>query len=173
MQAYDLSLPMGVGQAKALAAAAKADPAVRLELLRTMTADDGRRSRNAAWALTHLPKGNTRLLAAHREALADLAIGTADTSLRRLAMALLERMDWTVDDVRTDLLDCCLLRLGDPAEPYGVRALCAKLAWAQCRHYAELRAELRETLSLIEPHTIGPGLRNTRTKVLKAIEKTQ
>ena len=66
-------------------------------------------------------------------------------------------------------LDFCLLHLVDPAEPYGVRALCAKLAWAQCRHYTELRAELHTTLTLIEPHTISPGMRNTRTKILKSI----
>ena len=173
MQPCDLSLPMGVGQAKALAAKARTDAALRRTLLCTAVADDGRRSRNAAWALTHLAATDAHLLVDHRTPLADLAIATADTSLRRMAMTLLVHMEWTIDDIRTDLLDCCLLRLADPAEPYGVRALCAKLAWAQCRHYAELRAELQQTLTLIEPHTIGPGLRNTRSKVLKAIQSTQ
>lgn len=165
----DLNQHFGIDAVKALAAKAQKDSTFCESLFATATADDGRCSRNSAWVLTHLPKDCNTLIESHRESLTKAVLRTSDSSLRRLLLTLMERLPWDKEHLRTDLLDFCLLHLVDPAEPYGVRALCAKLAWAQCRHYTELRAELHTTLTLIEPHTISPGLRNTRTKILKSI----
>ena len=104
-----------------------------------------------------------------RARLADYASATPDTSMRRLAMVLLDRLEWSVDDVRTDLLDFCLDHMMLPDEPYGVKALCIKLAYLQCRHYPELKAELRQALLLMEPEELGAGVKHTRKKTLERL----
>lgn len=127
---------------------------------------------HAAWALTHLPKQDNGSIAKHREELAALATTTADTSLRRITLSLLERIEWTVtdpDDVPqyyVKLLDFCMehMMMGD--EPYGVRALCMKLAYSLSLPYPELLEELRRSLTMIEPAELSAGVRHTRNKIL-------
>ncbi|MCR4659015.1 MAG: hypothetical protein K5650_01830 [Bacteroidales bacterium] len=160
---------IGAAEVKAMARRAHGDATVREVLVSTMLTAEGREARNAAWVLTHLPTADAQHIAAHREALVRLALTTPDTSLRRLSLALLERIPWDLADVRTDLLDFSLRRLADPSETYGVRALCVKLAWLQCRHYRELQSELRQTLLLLDPATLKPGLKHTWGKVLKQL----
>ncbi len=161
--------PMHINEVKSLAHSAHADAEVRESLFRAMASADRREAVGAAWALTHLPASDNRHIAAHRAALIRLAVETLDTSLRRLSLALLERIDWQVDDVDTGLLDFCLMHLADPAEAVGVRALCIKVAYAQCRHFPELCAELRQCLLLLEPSELKPGLKHTRMKTLKRL----
>lgn len=155
-----------VVEIKAAAALAHRDTAYRDELFRQACSDTGRQSVEAAWALTHLPKSDIDFIGSHREELTETALKTENVSLRRLTLALLERLEWREEDVRTDLLDFCFEHLMSPKETYGVRALCAKIAYAQCRHYAELREELRQSLLFIDPATIGSGLKHCRNKIL-------
>lgn len=161
--------PMHIAEVKALAHSAHNDAEVREGLFRAMASADRRDAVGAAWALTHLPISDNRHIAVHRAALIRLAVETPDTSLRRLSMTLLERLDWQVDDIDTGLLDFCLLRLANPAEAVGVRALCIKVAYAQCRHFPELCSELRQCLLLLEPSELKPGLKHTRMKTLKLL----
>jgi 3-methyladenine DNA glycosylase AlkD len=49
----------------------------------------------------------------------------------------------------------------------GVRALCAKLAYLQCRHYPELLGELRQSLLMLDPALLKPGLKHMRNKILE------
>jgi 3-methyladenine DNA glycosylase AlkD len=72
-----------------------------------------------------------------------------------------------VDQVDTALLDFCLGHLMDPSEAVGVRALCAKLAYLQCRHYPELLGELRQSLLMLDPALLKPGLKHIRNKILE------
>lgn len=130
---------------------------------------DRRSAVNAAWALSHLPGPDNRYIAEYRELLVELALTTPDTSLRRLSLALLERLEWGRAEVRTDLLDFCLDRLVRSDEPVGVRALCLKLAYSQCRHYPELCGELRRILLLMEPADLKPALNHIRMKTLKLL----
>ena len=88
-------------------------------------------------------------------------------------MVLLQRLEWGIDDVRTDLLDFCLEHMLLPDEPYGVKALCMKLAYQQCRHYPELNEELRQSLLLMEPSELGTGVKHTRKKILDQIKLNQ
>jgi hypothetical protein len=134
-----------------------------------MLAGTGREAYNSAWALTHLPATDNASIDEHREALVQLAVGTQEVPMRRLALVLLERLDWGVDDVRTDLLDFCLEHMLLPDEPYGVKALCMKLAYKQCCHYPELKAELKQSLLLMEPSELGTGVKHTRGKILKML----
>lgn len=165
----ELNVPLHVDDIKALARQAHGDGEVREALFAALKGDDRRAAVNAAWALTHLPKADNQHIAARREPLVELALSTPDTSLRRLSLALLERLEWGRDQVRTDLLDFCLDRLLRADEPAGVRALCLKLAYSQCRHYAELREELRQCLLMLEPSELLPGIRHTRNKIMKQL----
>lgn len=158
-----------IDEVKRLAQSAHRDAKVREGLFSEALADDGRRSSQAAWVLTHLPPADNVHIDAHRGELTQVALATGDTSLRRIALALLERLEWNVDDVRTDLLDFCLEHMMMPGEPYGVKSLCIKLAYLQCRHYPELKMELRQALLMIEPEELGAGVRHTWNKILKLL----
>ena len=126
---------------------------------------------HAAWALTHLPKQDNGSIAKHREELVALATTTADTSLRRITLSLLERIDWELqysDDAPESyvaLLNFSMehMMMGD--EPYGVRALCMKLAYTLSLPYPELLEELRRSLTMIEPAELSAGVRHTRNKI--------
>lgn len=160
---------MHIEDIKALAQSAHGDAGVRNRLFRTMLSGEGREAYHAAWALTHLPKEDTIYIDTRREELVQLAVTTDEVPLRRLSLALLERIEWGRDDVRTDLLDFCLEHMMLPDEPYGIKSLCMKLAYCQCCHYPELCAELKQGLLLMEPSELGSGVRHTRNKILKLL----
>lgn len=164
---------MHIDDIKALAQRAHRDELFRDSLFEEMQGDDLREAKNAAWALTHLPKEDNIYIDTRRARLTDFAISTSDSSLRRLSLVLLERLEWGRDDVRTDLLDFCLEHMIRADEPYGVKALCIKLAYQQCRHYPELKEELRQSLMLMEPSELGAGVKHTRKKILDQINLNQ
>lgn len=156
-----------IDDVKALAMSAHGDAGARRSLFADALEGEGRRSANALWALTHLPSQDVVFIAEHRQGLTALALDAADATRRRLALTLLERLEWPVDQVDTALLDFCLAHLMDPSEAVGVRALCAKLAYLQCRHYPELLGELRQSLLMLDPALLKPGLKHTRNKILE------
>ena len=178
---------MHIDEIKALAQQAHCDAAVCNALFNDLWSDNRDNAVHAAWALTHLPKGDNDRIAARREALVALVTTTADTSLRRLTLALLERLEWTAPDDETNdgddsesrvytgvcpyvqLLNFSMEHLMMPEEPYGVRSLCMKLAYTLSLPYPELLAELRQSLLLIEPSELGSGVRHTRKKILEKI----
>ena len=154
---------------KVIAQEAHRDKNRRDGLFATMQGGEGKEAINAAWALTHLPKEDNVHIGEHRDELVVLAISTPEVPLRRLSLVLLERLEWGIEDVRTDLLDFCLEHMLRPDEPYGVKALCMKLAYQQCRHYPELKEELRQGLLLMEPSELGAGVKHTRNKILNIL----
>ena len=156
-----------IDDVKALAMSAHGDARVRRSLFADALEGEGRASANALWALTHLPSQDDVFIAEHRQGLTALALDAADVTRRRLALTLLERLEWSVDQVDTALLDFCLGHLMDPSEAVGVRALCAKLAYLQCRHYPELLGELRQSLLMLDPALLKPGLKHVRNKILE------
>lgn len=166
---------MRIGEIKAMAQRAHDNAAVRECLFAGMTGDDRDEAVISAWALTHLPKTDNGHIADHRETLVALATTTRDTSLRRITLTLLERIDWTVpdpDDVPeyyVALLDFSMEHMMMPNEPYGVRSLCMKLAYTLSRPYPELLGELRQSLLLIESTELGAGVRHTRNKILQSL----
>ena len=160
---------MHIEDIKALAQSAHNDTKERERLFSTMLSGEGREAYYAAWALTHMPKEDNKYINMYRARLVDYTLATTDTSLLRLSMVLLERLEWNIDDVRADLLDFCLEHMMLPDEPYGVKALCMKLAYQQCRHYPELKEELRQALLLMEPSELGSGVKHTRKKILEQL----
>lgn len=124
-------------------------------------------ARNAAWVLTHKPTAEIRTLP--QDNLVDLAMSTPDTSLRRLTLCLVERQGVAEESMRTDFLDYCLQHMHLAIEPPGVQALCMKLAYSMCRPYPELVHEFLETLNLMQPETMKPGLKHLIKKYTNQI----
>lgn len=166
---------MHIAEIKTIAQKAHDNAAVRESLFDALQSGDRDEAVHAAWALTHLPKGDNKHISQHRIALVNLSTTTDDTSLRRITLALLERLDWTVDDAENvpdyyvNLLDFCFGHLMMADEPYGVRSLCMKLAYKLSLPYPDLLAELRQSLQMLEPSELGGGVRHTRNKILKSL----
>ena len=165
---------MHIDDIKALAQRAHRDERFRDRLFEEMMGDDLREAYNGAWALTHLPKEDIIYIDTRRARLTDFAISTPDTSLRRLSLVLLERLEWgreSLDDERyVRLLDFCLEHMMLADETYGIKALCMKIAYQMCRHYPELKEELRQSLLLMEPSELGAGVKHTRKKILEKLK---
>lgn len=160
-----------VDEIKALAGKAHKDAKLRERLFDDMCVPNQETAVRSAWVLTHLPTADNCHIACHRERLIRLAVSVDNTSLRRLSLALLERLDWQtagedVPDHYLMLLDYCLLHMMMPEEPYGVRALCMKLAYQISLPYAELLNELRQNLLLLQPSELGAGVRHLRDKIV-------
>ena len=166
---------MHIDEIKAIAHRAHENAAFRDGLFEAMMGEDRDEAVHSAWALTHLPKTDNHHIAKHRETLVVLAITTDDTSLRRITLALLEKLEWSTTNVDNvpeyyvNLLDFCMAHLMMSEEPYGVRSLCIKLAYTLSLPYPELLGELRQSLLMIEPAELGAGVRHTRNKILKSL----
>ena len=167
---------MHIDEIKAIAQQAHSDAAVRDALFDALWGENRDDAVHSAWALTHLPKTDNSYIAAHREDLVGLATTTADTSLRRITLTLLERLEWKlpVDNGEPpsyyiELLNFSMEHLMMSDEPYGVRSLCMKLAYTLSVPYPELLDELRQSLLLIEPSELGAGVRHTRNKILEKL----
>ncbi len=162
-----------VDEIKALARQAHTDQRKRESLFAALHSDDRKEAVQAAWVLTHLPKEDNLYIAEHREELTTLAVSTSDTSLRRITLTLLERLEWTTDGepprYYMTLLDFCLDRMMLSDEPYGIRSLCMKLAYKISLPYPDLLGELRQNLMLLQPSELGRGVQNTRKNLMKLL----
>lgn len=125
--------------------------------------ENNRVARNAAWVLSHKPVSQIRTLSYDR--LVGIIISTPDTSLRRLALNLVEKQDVPRESMRTDFLDFCLLHMHMPDEPPGVQSLCMKLAFRMCSPYPELMHEFHETLGLMPTEHYKPSVKHLINKM--------
>lgn len=103
----------------------------------------------------------------YRDKLVLLAITTQNVTVRRLSLTLLQRMKWNKNDIRTDFLDFCMGKILSQSESPGVRTLCIKLGYQQCRHYPELMEELKLLLDSLSEMPITPAIACVRKNVLK------
>lgn len=140
------------------------------EQLYQLTLDNDRRvATNALWVFTHFAVVDNEWLYAKHDQLIDRCLKEQDVTKLRLMLNLLLRQPYTEEDVRTDFIDFCLMRLADPKSPYAVRALCIKLAYEQMRYWPELLNELRQTLNIISCEPLSPGLRSAWRQVMKKL----
>ena len=140
------------------------------EQLYQLTLDNDRRvAVNALWVFTHFAVVDNEWLYAKHDQLIDRCLKEQNVTKLRLMLNLLLRQPFTEEDVRTDFIDFCLMRLTDPKSPYAVRALCIKLAYEQMRYWPELLNELRQTLELISCEPLSPGLRSAWRQVMKKL----
>ena len=140
------------------------------ELLYQLTLDNDRRvATNALWVFTHFSAVDNEWLYAKHDQLIDRCLNEQDATKLRLMLNLLLRQPYTEEDIRTDFIDYCLMRLADPKSPYAVRAQCIKLAYEQMRYWPELLNELRQTLEMISCEPLSPGLRSAWRQVMKKL----
>lgn len=140
------------------------------ELLYQLTFDDDRRvATNALWVFTHFSAVDNEWLYVKHDQLIDRCLNEQDATKLRLMLNLLLRQPYTEEDIRTDFIDFCLMRLTDPKLPYAVRAQCIKLAYVQMRYWPELLNELRQTLEMIACEPLSPGLRSAWRQVMKKL----
>ena len=140
------------------------------EQLYQLTLDNDRRvATNALWVFTHFAVVDNEWLYAKHDQLIDRCLKEQDATKLRLMLNLLLRQPYTEEDIRTDFIDFCLMRLTDPKSPYAVRAQCIKLAYEQMCYWPELLNELRQTLNMISCEPLSPGLRSEWRQVMKKL----
>ncbi len=140
------------------------------EQLYQLTLDDDRRvATNALWVFTHFALADNAWLYAKHDQLIDRCLNEKDATKLRLMLNLLLRQPYTEEDIRTDFIDYCLMRLTDPKSPYAIRAQCIKLAYEQMKYWPELLNELRQTLEMISCEPLSPGLRSAWRQVMKKL----
>lgn len=84
-------------------------------------------------------------------------------------LTLLSRLSFTEEKLRSDFIDFCIAKFTACSQPYAVRALSIKLAWAQMKFYPELLEELKFALEMLEQETLSPGLASAKRQVMKKI----
>ena len=127
---------------------------------------DYRVARSALWGLTKAGKEELSQLQVILNALIDQAMQTDNSSVRRLSLNVIERLELFEDDLRTDFLDFCFEHMMDVEEYPGVQSICIKLAFRMCKFYPELMDELKRTLEAMEIDYYKPVVKSIRNKIL-------
>lgn len=128
--------------------------------------EDERVARSALWGLTKASRKELSSLQGMLNELIDLAMRTESSSVRRLTLNVIERLNMTKDDLRTDFLDFCLEHTVSPDEFPGIQTICMKLAHRMCAFYPELMDEFKRTLEAMEMVYYKPAVRGIRNKIL-------
>lgn len=140
----------------------------RESLYALMCDGDERVGYNALWVMTHFTPSANEWLAEKRDELINRLFACSHTGKKRLILTLLERLPARPEEIRTDYLDFCLANINS-SEPYGIRALCMKQAYAQCRFYPELMQEFLAILEMSDQEALSPGLRCAKRNILQHI----
>lgn len=141
---------------------------MREEIFSCISDEDDRVSYNALWVLTHLPSEHRGWLALRRDEMVTQLLRCSHKGKMRLLLTILEDLPVNEEDVRTDYLDFCLSKINSN-EPYAIRALSLKQAFAQCRFYPELLHELQMIMDVMTHGELSPGLLSARRIVMKKI----
>ena len=86
--------------------------------------------------------------------------------VRRLSLNIVERLEMSEDDLRTDFLDFCFEHMIDVEEFPGIQSVCMKLAFRMCKFYPELMDELKRTLEAMEIDYYKPAVKCVRSRIL-------
>ncbi len=127
---------------------------------------DYRVARNVLWTLTKASDLELAQLQPMLQELIDLALMPGHSSVRRLVLNLIVRLQLSEEDLRTDFLDYCLERMVDVEELPGIQSLAMKLAHRMCAFYPELYDELIRTLKGMEIDFYKPAVKCVRRKIL-------
>ena len=123
-------------------------------------------ARSALWGLTKANKDELSQLQVILNELIDQAMHTNNSSVRRLTLNIIERLDMIEDGLRTDFLDFCFEHMLGIEELPGSQSLCMKLAFRMSKFYPELMDELKRTLESMEIDYYKPGVRCVRSRIL-------
>ncbi|MCQ2067790.1 MAG: hypothetical protein MJY68_01635 [Bacteroidaceae bacterium] len=131
-----------------------------------MLGDEERVVRNAFWVLTKATDKELSQLQVMLNELIEMALKTPWSSVRRLSLNIIERLEMKKDDLRTDFLDFCLEHMADVDELPGIQSISMKLAYRMCKFYPELLAEFKATLESMEPEFFKPAVNCVRNRIL-------
>lgn len=127
---------------------------------------DYRVARSALWGLTKATDKELSELQMMLNELIDQAMQTENSSVRRLTLNIIERLEMNEDDLRTDFLDFCFEHMVSIEEFPGIQTLCMKLAYRMCTFYPELMDELKRTLEAMEIDYYKPAIKGLRKRIL-------
>ena len=133
---------------------------------RYVFSDDYRVARSALWGLTKATNEELSQLQVILNDLIDLAMRTESSSVRRLSLNIIERLEIKEDELRTDFLDFCFDHMMNIEEFPGIQTLCMKLAFRMSKFYPELMDELKRTLEGMEIEYYKPAVKGVRNKIL-------
>ncbi len=128
--------------------------------------EDFRVARSALWGLTKARKEELSQLQVILNDFINQAMQTENSSVRRLSLNIVERLEMYEDDLRTDFLDYCFEHMMDIEEYPGIQSICMKLAFRMCNYYPELMDELKRTLETMEIDYYKPAVKCVRYRIL-------
>lgn len=134
--------------------------------------EDYQVARNALWVLTKAESRELAQLQPMLDTLMQLAISTGNSSVRRLSLNVIERLEMHEDDLRTDFYDFCIAHSVDVNEYPGIQSLCMKLAFRMSAFYPELRGELIRIIKDMEPDYYSPAVKSVRNRILSGKTKS-
>lgn len=134
------------------------------ELYACIKDGDEKVSYNALWVFTHFDPYNFQWLAPRQDELISLALQETHEGKKRLLLTLILRLPFREDELRTDFIDYCLSGITSCENSCGVRALCIKLSYEQCKFHTDLLSELENILSLLDNEPLSSGLAIARKK---------
>ena len=127
---------------------------------------DYRVARTALWGLTKANKEELSQLQVILNKFIEQAMQTDNSSVRRLSLNIVERLEMSDEDLRTDFLDFCFEHMMDIEEYPGIQSVCMKLAFRMCKFYPELMDELNRTLETMEIDYYKPAVKGVRNRIL-------
>ena len=127
---------------------------------------DYRVARSALWGLTKASDKELSQLQGLLDELIDQAMHTENSSVRRLTLNIIERLELIEDHLRTDFIDFCMEHMVAGDEFPGVQTLCMKLAYRMCSFYPELKEEFMRILDVMEIEYYKPAVKGLRAKIL-------
>ena len=128
--------------------------------------EDYKVARSALWGLTKASKDELSQLQVILNELINQAMQAENSSVRRLTLNIIERLDMKEEDLRTDFLDFCFEHMMDVEEYPGIQSVCMKLAFRMCKFYPELMDELKRTLGAMETDYYKPAVKCVRNRIL-------
>ena len=127
---------------------------------------DYRVARSALWGLTKASREELSQLQVILDEFINQAMQTNNSSVRRLSLNIVERLELKEEDLRTDFLDFCFEHMMDVEEYPGIQSVCMKLAFRMCKLYPELMDELKRTLEAMEIDYYKPAVKCVRNRIL-------
>jgi len=122
--------------------------------------------RNMLWSLTKASKQELTALQPMMDELINHAMKVENSSVRRLTLNIIERLEMKEEDLRTDFLDFCLDHMARLDEYPGIQSVSMKLAYRICQFYPELMEELKRTIEGMEMEYYKPAVRSVSQKIL-------
>ena len=123
-------------------------------------------ARSALWGLTKASDKELSQLQVLLDELIDQAVHTENSSVRRLTLNIIERLELTEDHLRTDFIDFCMEHMVAGDEFPGVQTLCMKLSYRMCSFYPELMEEFKRIVDAMEIDYYKPAVKGIRNRIL-------